>query len=323
MGRRRKHNKHLPSRVYISHGQYFFVDAKGKWNPLGRSLGQMYRSLAQFYDDDAPLAQMGDLFERYEQQVLPKKAEKTQAENSRSLKRLKAVFGDMVPSDVRPGDIYSYRDKRGQTTEIGANRDLEVLSHVFTKAVEWSSVESNPCRDVRKFSEPKRDRYVEDSEFLAVHKFASPMMQVAMDLALLTGLRRGDLLRLTRDNLTDEGILIKTSKTGKPLLIEWSDELRSVINRAKRIKPQVRQTLICNLQGKPYTGQGFAAIWQRLIRKAVDKKVIQERFRFHDLRAKSASDDTLEAATQRLGHMDANLTERVYRRKPRRVKPLR
>ena len=59
------------------------------------------------------------------------------------------------------------------------------------------------------------------------------------------------------------------------------------------------------------------------MRKAVEKKVIQERFRFHDLRAKSASDDTLEAATQRLGHMDAKFTERVYRRKPRRVKPLR
>ena len=149
------------------------------------------------------------------------------------------------------------------------------------------------------------------------------MMQVAMDLALLTGLRRGDLLSLTRNHLTDEGILIKTSKTGKPLLIEWSDELRSVVKKAKRIKPQVRSTLICNLQGKPYSGQGFAAMWQKLIKKAVEKEVIQERFRFHDLRAKSASDDTLEAATERLGHMDAKLTERVYRRKPRRVKPLR
>jgi len=164
---------------------------------------------------------------------------------------------------------------------------------------------------------------VTDDEYRAVYVLAFPMMQVAMDLAVLTGLRRGDLLGLTRDHLTDEGILIRTSKTGTPLLIEWSDELRSVVNRAKRIKPQVRLTLICSRQGKPYSGQGFAAIWQRLIRKALEKKVISERFRFHDLRAKSASDDTLDAATARLGHMDAKLTERVYRRKPRRVKPLR
>ncbi len=323
MGRRRKHHKSLPRRVYVSHGQYFFVDRTGKWNPLGRSMREMYLNMARFYEDQSPLTTMAALFNRYELTVLPKKAEKTQSENSRSLKRLKAVFGEMDPRDVRPSDIYAYRDKRGRTTEIGANRDLEVLSHVFTKSVEWGAAETNPCRDVRKFSEPRRERYVTDAEYQAVYELASPMMQVAMGLALLTGLRRGDLLSLTRDHLIDDGILIKTSKTGKPLLIEWSDELRGVIDRAKRIKPQVRRTIICNKQGKAYTGHGFSAMWQRLIRNAVEKKVIQERFRFHDLRAKSASDDSLEAATQRLGHMDAKLTERVYRRKPRRVKPLR
>jgi integrase len=71
--------------------------------------------------------------------------------------------------------------------------------------VEWAAVDTNPCRDVRKFSEPKRERYVTDAEYNAVHKLASPMMRVAMDLAVLTGLRRGDLLTLTRHNLSDEG----------------------------------------------------------------------------------------------------------------------
>ena len=37
-----------------------------------------------------------------------------------------------------------------------------------------------------------------------------PMVQCAMDLAVLTGLRPGDLLRLTRANLTDDGIEIAT-----------------------------------------------------------------------------------------------------------------
>jgi integrase len=198
-----------------------------------------------------------------------------------------------------------------------------VLSHAFTKAIEWGAADRNPCREVRKFSERKRDRYVEDWEYDAVYALAGPMMRITMDLAVLTGLRRGDLLKLTRDNLVDDGILVQTSKTGKPLLIEWSDELRDVIARAKKIKPQVRPTLICNRQGKQYTGQGFAANWQRLIKHALEKEAIKQSFRFHDLRAKSASDDTLEAATLRLGHVNASLTERVYRRKPRRVKPLR
>jgi integrase len=39
-------------------------------------------------------------------------------------------------------------------------------------------------------------------------------MQIAMDLALDTGQRRGDLLALTRAQLTDKGIAFRQGKTG-------------------------------------------------------------------------------------------------------------
>jgi integrase len=48
---------------------------------------------------------------------------------------------------------------------------------------------------------------------------------------------------------------------------------------------------------------------------------LAERFTFHDLRAKSASDDNLEGATERLAHEDPRTTQKVYRRKPRRARP--
>ena len=51
---------------------------------------------------------------------------------------------------------------------------------------------------------------------------AEKTVRVAMDLALLTGLRRADLLALTRQDLIDEGISVHTRKTDKPLIIEWS-----------------------------------------------------------------------------------------------------
>jgi integrase len=50
---------------------------------------------------------------------------------------------------------------------------------------------------------------------------------------------------------------------------------------------------------------------------------LRERFQFRDLRAKSASDDTAEAASKRLGHSDPKITERVYRRRAERAKPRR
>jgi integrase len=51
--------------------------------------------------------------------------------------------------------------------------------------------------------------------------------------------------------------------------------------------------------------------------------MLTERFPFRDLLAKSASDDTAEAASKRLGHADSKITERAYRRKAERAKPLR
>jgi integrase len=228
----------------------------------------------------------------------------------------------MLPGDIRARDVYAYRNKREQVGKVTANHEVGVLKHVFTKAVEWGVLDLNPARDVRKFSIPRRRRYVTDSEFDCVHAVAPPMVRVAMRLAVLTGLRRGDILSLTRAHLTDEDIRVETSKTGKVLVIEWSDELREVVDGAKRLPPHVRQHLVANARGKPYTADGFATQWDRAMAKAL-KNGLTERFHFHDLRAKSASDDDLQAASDRLGHGNVSTTQRYYRRAPEKVRPLR
>lgn len=162
------------------------------------------------------------------------------------------------------------------------------------------------------------------------------MVMLAMDIIHLTGLRPGDVLALSREHLTDDGILVTPEKTrrarpdgtvshGKPLLIEWSAELKKTIDDALREQPQFRRVIICNRSGKPYTTNGFNSIWHRYMRKAVEDKAnaLVEPFQFRDLRAKSASDDTVEAASARLGHSSTAFTDKVYRRKPTRVRPLR
>ena len=325
MARPRKKDTHLPRSVYLRHNAYYFVDHVGKWHRLGQNLGEMYRKLADFVDD-APLTTMDALFDRYLRDVVPQKSPATQKLNRAQILCLRKVFGGMHPTDVTAPHICSFRDKRGAKTPTSANRELEVLAHTFRYAVEWGAISHNPCREVRKLRLLKRNRYVQDWEFQAVYEIASPRMKVAMDLALLTGLRRGDLLSLTRDDLTEDGILVTPSKTetssGKTLLIEWSEDLREVVGRAKCIKPQVRQHLICNRQGKAYTPHGFTGMWKKLIERALEKTHLTESFRFNDLRAKSASDDTLEAASERLGHTNLRTTQDFYRRKPSRVKPL-
>jgi len=145
-----------------------------------------------------------------------------------------------VPSEFRPRDGYAYYNERKRKSLRRVLAEMALLSHVFTKAIEWSVIEENPCREIRKERPKPRRRYVSEVEYAAAYKAMRPMVQCAMDLAVLTGLRPGDLLALTRANLNDDGIEVATSKTGKRLLIEWSEALRSVVKRALAHAPQVR-----------------------------------------------------------------------------------
>ncbi len=56
------------------------------------------------------------------------------------------------------------------------------------------------------------------------------------------------------------------------------------VDSAKKLQPQVRNHLVANARGKPYTGDGFATQRDRSMAKAL-KNGLTERFHFHDLRA--------------------------------------
>ncbi len=330
MGRPRKSNKHLPARMYQKHGAFYFVAADGKWHWLGRTLAEAHRRYADFCPGPDVVKTMNDLADKYQLEVIPGYGIKTQKNKAKELERIRLVFGHMPLADITARGIRAFRDKLGQRrgTEYQkpflVNRTLGSLSHIFTMACEWNIVETNPCRGVLRAKEPKRTRYVEDHEFWAVHKECSPMQQLAMELALLTGLRREDLLNLTRDSVTDKGLLVHTGKTGKSLIFDWTGALREVISKAQAISPQVRRAIICNGQGKGYTPNGFSGIWARARKRALDSGELKERFRFNDIRTKSASDDAdIGKASNRLGHTSQRMTELHYIRSPKKVSPLR
>lgn len=73
--------------------------------------------------------------------------------------------------------------------------------------------------------------------------------------------------------------------------------------------------------GRPYTGEGFRACWQRVMEKW--ERLGRERYTFHDIRALCATKcETPEIAMRLLGHSNISMTLRVYRRGRERVKAL-
>ena len=328
MGRRRKSGRNLPQRVYLHHGSFRYVAKDGTKTTLARAsdYSGMLRALAELLGDYESLDTLRAVLDRYELEVLPGKAASTRTDHRRMLENLRKTFGRMAPKTLRQPHVARYRDARARTAPTAANRELELLSHVCTMAVEWGAMDFHPLKGLRKISRPPRRRYVTDDEYRHIHNLASPMVRCVLDLALLTGLRRGDIFSLTRDNVTDDGLQVSTSKTGAAILFEWTPALRKVITDALKLSPRVRQPIVCNRKGLPYTKNGFDAVWARLMAKATDinKETHIDRFQFRDLRRKSASDETDALVAQaRLGHTNVAITNRVYRVRPNRVRPLK
>lgn len=315
----------LPARVYIKHNAYYYVTLPDrKWIRLGKTESEMYAALAKIKNLDSGKGTMLEQFDRYEKEIIPTKAPRTQLDNKSEIKNLIKAFGKMLPENIKPKHIYAYMDARGVTSKTRANREKSLLSGVFSHMIRWGIVEHNPCKEVKNFTEKARDRYVEDWEYQAVLDIASHVMRAAMEIAVITGMRQGDILQLKYEDLTETGIPLTQNKTGKKQIFEWTDDLRAAIKSAKAHKRKAigMQYIIANERGQGYTSNGFKSNWQRLMNKAIDTGAIKTRFTFHDLRAKAGSDAQGNAQAL-LGHASAATTKRVYERKPAKVRPIR
>lgn len=327
MGRKRKKNRHLPPRVYQRGAQLYYVHPNTeKWELLPEGLKTWSKMIEAA---TGPAASMESLWAAYDIDVLSKAVVKPKTAQNRRQEwgALVKTFGAMSPDEIEPHDVFNYWKKRGATSQ--AKHEVRCLSALLTYARQTGAIaHENPCYGLKLKDSKPRDRYVTDDEFLYVRDLAPPMVGHAMDLALITGMSQIDILKLERKQLLSDGILFDRSKTTKGQLIEWNDELRAITNALIRTPPQLRRTLICTREGKPYSSYGFQTAWQRLMEKAVGGStpksgVALERFTFHDIRAKSLSDaKSLEEAQKRGGHSDSKLTQRVYRRLPVRAKAL-
>lgn len=342
-------NKGLPLRWSHAHNAYYYQvpigleamwDGKKKFR-LGKTLPEAYRVWAERLESMDGAKNIGQLLDRYALQVIPTKAARTQIENQRAIKRLRAVFGELPLSFIKPQHIYQYVDKA--KLKVPAKKEVKLFSHVYTKAVEWGYIDRHPIKgQVVLEGDAPRTRYVEDWELVECLALPSKrkkgsvlVIQAYMRVKLLTGLRRGDLLRLPIDDLCEDGIHVTPSKTrsstGKKIVIEWSDELREAVQIAKSVRPvHISPWLFCTNKGECYydeqkgTASGWDSQWQRFMERVLAETKVKDRFTEHDLRAKCASDaETLEHARSLLAHADSRITDKIYRRKPERVKPLR
>jgi integrase len=117
--------------------------------------------------------------------------------------------------------------------------------------------------------------------------------------ASLTRLRRGDLFRLKVSDLREDGVHVSTSKTGKRLVITWTQELAKSVENALGARPKdIVPWIFCTRAGDCYvkadgTANAFDSLWQRFMIRVLSKAKVQKRFQEKDLRKRTASDMSL------------------------------
>jgi hypothetical protein len=328
----------LPKGMTLKHGSYYARDNKGGWIPLGKDL-----SLARLKFDalKSDAGTIGALFNRFYLEGMDDLAPDTQKlyraliegtqweDGTQRRDGLRQIYGSMRATDLQASHAWDHYRNRGQT--MHALLEIRLLRSVMTWARRWGVVKGNPWLNLQLKKPAKQKRpYVTDQMFeFALERATHPMVRHAMVIGLHSGLRKRDLLMLEQRHITERGILIELSKTGKGLLIEWSLELKAAVDACQKDGPRPRRFLLCRLRsdetgraGEALSDSGFDSLWQRL--RAQVRRDGGTPFNFHSIRKKSASDEADElVASRRLGHSDVRVTREHYLQLPTVVTSLR
>lgn len=325
MGRRRQSNFDDPPRFHKKGKTWYHVSGTLPriWTKLSKDRAEALRLWAQREGvrEDESTKLFSVVARRYMREILPTKGVRTQRDNEKELVNLLKVFAHMPIDAILPMHVREYLDIRGRVAQVRANREKALFSHIFNKAREWGyTAAQNPCQGVRGFKETGRTRYVTDAEFDQVKAHAHYTVVDAMDLALLTGQRPADVLKIKRTDIRDGALWVVQNKTGARLGIEITGHLAEVIERInQRPKKAISPYLIQDENGQPLS--------QLALRSRFDKArtLAKVDFQFRDIRAKAATDTGDLAHSQKLlAHKNRDMTEHyVKSRIGERVKPLR
>lgn len=130
-------------------------------------------------------------------------AKKSGAEDLRRLERhILPKWGKLKVRAITRADVAALHARIGKAHPYEANRVLALLSKMFELARRWGFVPEghpNPARDIDRFKEVKRDRWVTPEELprlaQAINEEPNEAARFALWLYLLTGVRKSELLR--------------------------------------------------------------------------------------------------------------------------------
>ena len=156
---------------------------------------------------------------------------RTRKDYEKHLLAIKAKFGKMptnLLNDRRVrGDFLKWREKEAVASPRQADYGWSVLRRVLSWAKDRSLIDINHATGGgRLYIADRSDKIWTPEHIAAFMRIARPELSLALLLALHTGQRQGDLLRLSWSAFDGLAITLRQSKTGREVFIPCTDALR-------------------------------------------------------------------------------------------------
>jgi len=238
-----------------------------------------------------------------------------------ALKHLTPFFKGKAIDKLSGFDVERFKKARtGEKAQPGTiNKELTALSSMLNHMVKWGKLRANPLAGkITKFPDiPNKLRFLEDKEIKKLLEVMDPWLVPFFRLAIHTGGRRGELLKLTWGDVDLQRGLItfQETKNGTTRHIPLNKAAREVIEGQKELKEAHPWVL--------YFGGDVKENWwpiRKLFWKACDDAKI-ERITPHTLRHTFASHCAMAGVDLRtlaelLGHKTLDMVMRYSHLSP-------
>lgn len=220
-------------------------------------------------------------------------AERTRKDYTKLIRKIEIEYGDFPLSAITDrrtrGEFLAWRDRLAASSRRQADYTYSVLALILAWGFDRGLVACNPCERPGKTYRSKRIENVwsidDEAAFL---KFAPERIKLAYMLAVWTGQRQGDLLRLTWSAYDGQTIRLRQSKTGARVQVSVGEPLKKLLDQTKRESI----TILANTKKRPWTSDGFRTEWDKVKRKADVQGLT-----FHDLRGTAVTRLALAGCT--------------------------
>ena len=211
---------------------------------------------------------------------------KSYKRDTHSVKALTAFFGGRPLESLTPSLVEDYLTQRKKKAEekgkslkgSSLNREIACLKTLCRRAVLDRKIDRNPVDGVRMFRETSRNRTLTPEEYQRLLENCSPHYQPVVQLAYVTGMRRGEITGLRWDQVDlKEGVIslkAADTKTQEDREIPLDEALIDLFRKVPKVL------------GSPYVfnfrGHGLKDPKTAFLRACQRANITD--FHFHDLR---------------------------------------